>query len=147
MKFNNVRILVKDFSTCYKFYRDKLGLEPGWGDENSGYASFNVAEGIEGLALFNSDWMAEVVGNSEEQLPVGCREKMMVVLTAENVDKTYELLKQNGVQFINSPHDMPEWGGRVVHLYDPEKNLIEIIAPLPKDNWSEDLLEEDKKFQ
>jgi catechol 2,3-dioxygenase-like lactoylglutathione lyase family enzyme len=62
MKFSNVRLLVKDFAKCFKFYSEQLGLEPAWGDENSGYASFKVAEGIEGFALFVSDWMAPSVG-------------------------------------------------------------------------------------
>ena len=57
MRFSNVRLLVKDFAGCFKFYTEQLGLEPAWGDENSGYASFKVADGIEGLALFVSDWM------------------------------------------------------------------------------------------
>ena len=57
MKFSNVRLLVKDFAKCFKFYSEQLGLEPAWGDENSGYAYFKVADGIEGFALFVSDWM------------------------------------------------------------------------------------------
>ena len=51
MKFSNVRLLVKDFAKCFKFYSEQLGLEPAWGDENSGYAYFKVADGIEGFAL------------------------------------------------------------------------------------------------
>ncbi len=42
MKFSNVRLLVKDFAKCFKFYSEQLGLEPAWGDENSGYAYFKV---------------------------------------------------------------------------------------------------------
>lgn len=34
MKFSNVRLLVKDFAKCFKFYSEQLGLEPAWGDEN-----------------------------------------------------------------------------------------------------------------
>ena len=75
MKFSNVRLLVKDFAKCFKFYSEQLGLEPAWGDENSGYASFKVADGIEGFALFVSDWMAPSVGNANKELPVGFREK------------------------------------------------------------------------
>ena len=56
MKFSNVRLLVKDFAKCFKFYSEQLGLEPAWGDENSGYAYFKVADGIEGFALFVSSY-------------------------------------------------------------------------------------------
>lgn len=146
MRFNNVRILVKDFAKCFDFYKNQLGLEPAWGDENSGYASFNVAEGIEGLALFVSDWMAPSVGNIEKTQPANCREKMMIVFEVESADESYKALKAKGVKFINEPIDMPNWGMRVVHLYDPEENLIELFQPLPKEQWEAELLEENKKF-
>ena len=45
MRFSNVRLLVKDYKKCFNFYAGQLGLEPAWGDENSGYASFKVADG------------------------------------------------------------------------------------------------------
>ena len=147
MKFNNVRLLVKDFAKCFKFYSEQLGLEAAWGDENSGYASFKVAEGIEGLALFVSDWMAPSVGNENKQQPVGMREKSLIAFSVDNVDETYAALKAKGVMFINEPTDMPGWGMRTVHLRDPEENLIELFTPLAPEKFSKELIEEDKKFQ
>lgn len=146
MKFNNVRLLVNDFATCFKFYSEQLGLEPAWGDENSGYASFKVADGIEGLALFVSDWMAPTVGNQDKQLPSGFREKSLIAFSVDNVDETYEALKAKGIAFVNEPTDMPAWGMRTVHLRDPEDNLIELYTPLPQDNWDKELQEENKKY-
>jgi len=147
MKFSNVRLLVKDFAKCFKFYNEQLGLEAAWGDENSGYASFKVADGIEGLALFVSDWMAPSVGNQDKQQPVGMREKSLISFSVDNVDETYAALKAKGVTFINEPTDMPDWGMRTVHLRDPEENLIELYSPLSPEQFSQDLLEEDKKYQ
>ena len=129
MKFNNVRLLVKDYKKCFEFYTEKLGLEAAWNLEGC-YASFKVAEGIEGLALFVSDLMAPAVGNVEETQPVGYREKSMISFEVENVDETYQKLLEKGVDFINQPVDMPDWGMRVVHLRDPEENLIELFNPL-----------------
>jgi len=97
MRFSNVRLLVKDFAGCFKFYTEQLGLEPAWGDENSGYASFKVADGIEGLALFVSDWMAPSAGNADKQQPVGMREKLMISFSVDNVDETFVALKAKGV--------------------------------------------------
>lgn len=111
MKFSNVRLLVKDFAKCFKFYSEQLGLEPAWGDENSGYAYFKVADGIEGFALFVSDWMAPSVGNADKELPVGYREKSLVAFSVDNVDDTYRALKEKGVIFVNEPTDMVDWGG------------------------------------
>ena len=130
MKFNNVRLLVRDYKKCFKFYTEKLGLEPAWGDEDGCYASFKVAEGIEGFAIFVSDFMAPAVGNAEKTQPSGYREKSLVVFEVENVDETYQALLAKGVLFINEPTDMPDWGLRTVHLRDPEENLIELFTPL-----------------
>ena len=129
MKFNNVRLLVKDYDKSFKFYTEKLGLEAAWNLEGC-YASFKVAEGIEGLAMFVSDFMAPAVGNADKSQPTNCREKMMVSFEVENVDETYKALLTKGVTFINQPTDMPDWGMRVVHLRDPEENLIELFTPL-----------------
>ena len=130
MKFSNVRLLVKDYKTCFKFYTEKLGLVPAWGDENGCYASFKVAEGIEGFAIFVSDFMAPSVGNIEKAQPCGYREKSMISFEVENVDDTFQTLSAKGIHFINQPMDMPDWGMRVVHLRDPEENLIEFFTPL-----------------
>jgi catechol 2,3-dioxygenase-like lactoylglutathione lyase family enzyme len=130
MKFSNVRLLVKDYKKCFKFYTEQLGLEPLWGDENGCYASFKVADGIEGLAIFVSDNMAPAVGNVEKTQPVGYREKSMISFEVENVDDTYQAFLGKGIHFINEPTDMPDWGMRVVHLRDPEENLIEFFTPL-----------------
>ncbi len=130
MKFSNVRLLVKDYKKCFKFYTEELGFEPLWGDENGCYAAFKVADGIEGFAIFVSDFMASAVGNVEKEQPTGYREKSIAVFQVENVDDTYKELFEKGINFINEPTDMPDWGMRVVHLRDPEENLIEFFTPL-----------------
>lgn len=130
MKFSNVRLLVKDYKTCFKFYAEQLGFEPLWGDENGCYASFKVADGIEGFAIFVSDFMASAVGNEDKAQPIGCREKSVVVFEVANVDETYQALLKKGVSLITEPTNMPDWGMRVVHLRDPEENLIEFFTPL-----------------
>ncbi len=129
MKFNNVRILVADYRKCFDFYTQKLGLEAAWDIEEC-YGSFKVADGIEGLAIFTSDFMAPVVGNADKVQPNGFRDKMMVSFEVADVDDSFRTLKEKGVEFVNEPVDMPGWGMRVVHLRDPEDNLIELFTPL-----------------
>lgn len=133
MKFSNVRLLVKDYKKCFRFYTEKLGLEPAWGDVEGCYASFKVADGIEGLAIFVSDFMAPAVGNAEKTQPTGYREKSMISFEVGNVDEAYQTLLEKGIDFINQPTDMTDWGMRVVHLRDPEDNLIELFSPLKTD--------------
>lgn len=129
MKFSNVRLLVKDYEKCFKFYTEKLGLEAVFNLEGC-YGSFKVAEGIEGLSIFTSDLMALAIGNTDKNQPTNCREKTMVSFEVDSVDETFEALSAKGVQFINQPADMSGWGMRVVYLRDPEENLIELFTPL-----------------
>lgn len=37
---------------------------------------------------------------------------------------------------------LQDGGSRVAHFRDPENNLIEICCELPREKWSEDLLED-----
>ena len=46
------------------------------------------------------------------------------------MNDTYHVFLEKGVNFINEPTDLPDWGMRVVHLRDPEENLIEFFTPL-----------------
>lgn len=75
------------------------------------------------------------------------REKSMLSFSVDNVDQTFATLKAKGVTFINEPTDMPNWGMRILYLCDPEENLIELFTPLALKQCSQELLEEDKKFQ
>jgi catechol 2,3-dioxygenase-like lactoylglutathione lyase family enzyme len=149
MKLHNIRLLVQDFDQCFRFYSEKVGLKVTWGKPGGDYASFDI--GIEsnemGFSLFKSDLMANAIGNSEKHLPHDCREKTVIVIHVDNVDKAYKKLSDNGVLFINKPIDMAGWGSRVAHFRDPEDNLIEIFSELPKNEWSNDLLEEATEYE
>jgi predicted enzyme related to lactoylglutathione lyase len=149
MKLDNIRLLVKDFDTCFSFYAEKVGLPVSWGKAGGDYASFDI--GLEsnkmGLSIFKSDLMAQAVGNIDLPLPIQCREKAVIVIQVEDVDAVFKKLSARGVQFINEPMDMSGWGGRVAHFRDPEGNLIEIYAELAKDKWSNDLIEESKDYE
>lgn len=70
MKFSNVRLLVKDYEKCFKFYTETLGLEAAFNIEGC-YGSFKVAENIEGLAIFSSDlWLLWLVMEKKISRPI-----------------------------------------------------------------------------
>jgi predicted enzyme related to lactoylglutathione lyase len=144
MELSNVRLLVKDFDKCFKFYSELLGLKVTWGKIGGDYASFDVGLNSNdmGLSIFKSDLMASAIGNSEKSLPNNAREKMAVILKVDSVDETYKELMDKGVEFINKPMDMAGWGDRVVHFRDPEGNLLELISDLDKSKWDKELLDE-----
>jgi len=120
MKFSQVRLLVDDFGAAYRFYGDVLGLGKGFGDEESGYASFDTGTGS--LAIFERVGQAGVV----ELRPAG--DSTLTVLEVDDVDAAVGRL---GEYVVQAPVDQPEWGGRVAYLRDPSGNLIELFQALP----------------
>ena len=149
MKLNNIRLLVKDFDNCFKFYSEKVGLSVTWGKLGGDYASFEIGLGTNkmDLSIFKTDLMAKVLGNIDMQLPVNCREKVVIGIQVDNVDNVFNKLSAKGIVFVNKPIDMAGWGSRVAHFRDPEDNLIEIYSELSKDKWSNDLIEESKDYE
>lgn len=135
MKFNNIRLLVKDFDKCFTFYNDILGLECTWGKPGDNFASFNI--GIpSGLALFKAELMNLAI-NEKVEKNEDLQDKMAIIIEVGSIDATYNLLQSRGVKFLNEPKDMTAWGIRVVHFRDPEQNLIELFSELPKEKWND----------
>ena len=128
MRLTHTRLLVTRFEACFEFYRDQLGLEVGFGNPGDVYADFKAGDAI--IALFDRGLMAQAVGTTE--LPVDGQHQDRVVLSlgVDQVDETYGQLRERGVTFLNEPHDQPDWGIRVVHLRDPDGNLIELYNGL-----------------
>jgi len=120
MKFSQARLLVDDFGAAFRFYRDVLGLGAGFGDEASGYASFDTGTGT--LAIFERAHQAGVV----ELRQAG--DSTLTVLEVDDVDAEVGRL---GEYVVRAPIDQPEWGGRVAYLRDPSGNLIELFQALP----------------
>lgn len=146
MELNCIRLLVKDFDKCFRFYSETLGLKVTWGKPGGDYASFDI--GIpSGLSIFKSDLMANAIGNSDKSLPTDNREKIAIILKVDNVDKSFQDLTDKGVSFINQPADMTGWGIRAAHFRDPEDNLIEIWSELARDKWDKDLQNEAEEYE
>ncbi len=121
MRLTHVRLLVDDYRACFRFYRDVLGLEPAFGDEESGYADFATAGGAI-LALFSRAEQGGVVGL---RLP---GDSAIVVLAVDDVDAFAERRREH---VLADPESRAEWGIRFVHLRDPDGNLIEVNQQVP----------------
>ncbi len=74
-----------DFSGCYRFYRDILGLTLLFGDENGPYASFSV-DGAE-IALFSRDAMVDAAGTSALPTVVDAKDKAVLIIAVPDVDE------------------------------------------------------------
>lgn len=124
----HTRLLVRDYGACFRFYRDVLGLTPGFGDEQSGYADFALGEAS--LALFARQEMADAVGRGDLPADAARQDDVALILAVEDVDRAATVLRGQGVALVGEPRDQPDWGIRVAHLRDPDGTLIEINQPL-----------------
>lgn len=128
MRLSQTRLLVTRFDACFEFYRDQLGLQVNFGEPGGVYADFNTGGT---LAIFDRSLMAQVVGTAELPADAQSQDRTVLSLQVDQVDETYAQLKERGVAFLNEPHDQQDWGIRVVHLRDPDGNLIELHHNLP----------------
>lgn len=132
LQLTHLRLLVSNYKDSFLFYRDLLGFDVGWGDENTGYAEFNT--GSIQLAVLRKELMAEVVSSTEEPASVANQDKTFLILAVDNVDEVYQQLQDNQVKIVAPPQDHSDWGIRTAHFRDPDGNLIEIYTNLGGSN-------------
>jgi lactoylglutathione lyase len=122
VRLTHVRLLVSDYPACFRFYRDVLGLQCGYGDEEGGYADFSGGGGESCLAIFDRSYQGEQV----EVRPPG--DGALLVFRVDDVDAAADLYADH---VVGPPTNRPDWGIRVCYLRDPEGNLIELNEEIP----------------
>jgi lactoylglutathione lyase len=143
---SHIRLLVSDFDTMFRFYRDVMGFEVLWGEEGSGYADFRAGDGNQ-LAVHHRAAIAGVVGTQSLPLAAEPIDRFALIFGVPHVDGAVEHLAARGATFVTEPRDRPEWGIRTAHLRDPEGNLIELNSPLPASEWTEELRREAARYE
>ncbi|ALC80188.1 hypothetical protein AM592_00170 [Bacillus gobiensis] len=128
MSLDKNPFLTRNFKGCFLFYRDILGFDVGWGNEESRYAEFKAGETI--IGLFDRKAMAKAVGTGELSLNSNSMDKTALIIHVGSVEETYHSLKKQGVKFINEPHNQVDWGIKVAHFRDPDDNLVEIYEAI-----------------
>lgn len=147
MKIDHVRLLVVNFTECFRFYRDIIGLRVVWGNETDSYAAFAVKDSdVPNVALFDRHAMAEALGTSHLPLDATSQDKSMLIIGVDNVDSTVTRMQALGVHFVLGPRDFSDWGMRSAYLRDPDGNLLELTCDLPPENWSPELRTAAKQF-
>lgn len=125
-----IRLLVQDYAACFRFYRDVIGLEATFGDENSGYADFRT--GDVSLALFDRGEMMEAVAGTPASSAAEAPDRVALIFQVGNVDESVRFLEGQGVRFVTQPEDRADWGIRTAHFRDPDGTLLEIFSPLQR---------------
>lgn len=126
MRLSYVRVLVDKFPECFRFYKDTLGLELVWGDENNVYAEFKT-DGDAKIAIFKRELAEAALRFKHEP---GAARRFIIVLEVDDVDAAVEEIEGRGEVATGAPVDRTEWGVRTAHFLDPDGNVIELNTPL-----------------
>lgn len=109
-------IYVGDQARALAFYTEKLGFavvrDDPMGEEKGRWIELATPVGPTRIVLFTPSGMEDRVGTFA---PVG--------FTAPDVHKTYEELRDRGVEFIHPPQKQP-WGGTMALFKDSEGNTV-----------------------
>ncbi len=147
MPQTHTRLLVDRFADCFSFYRDIIRMTPNWGDENSGYASFESEDGQVALALFVRHGMTDVLGTGSLPANPPGQDRFMLIFGVADVDAEVKRIREQGGEIVLGPADFPGWGYRGAYLRDPDGNLIELFTSLPEEQWTEELRKADENYK
>lgn len=116
-----VTLAVTNLERATAFYRDGLGWEPGFENEEVTFFQLN---GIV-LSLFRRDLFAEELGVDEDELGPGGMGLAYNVRTKDEVDETIDLAREAGGRVIVEPRET-DWGGYSGHFADPDDHWWEV---------------------
>ncbi|MBD2164829.1 VOC family protein [Calothrix membranacea FACHB-236] len=128
LQLSHLRLLVSNYKDTFLFYRDLLGLNLDWGDEESGYAEFST--GAIQIAVLKKELMAQVIPSENPLSSSASQDKTTLIFAVDNVDEVYQKLKDHNTKLVTPPTDRSDWGIRTAHFRDPDGNLIEIYTNL-----------------
>src|SRR4051812_31075571 len=127
MELVQVRLLVDDFGSMFRFYRDVLGFKPQVDDDRGPYGKLSPPAGSAAIALQSRLHLQETL----PALAAGTPDKALIALKVDDVDATVATLRERGTSVLGEP--VVQWGRmKVAYLRDPEQNLIELQQWLPQ---------------
>jgi catechol 2,3-dioxygenase-like lactoylglutathione lyase family enzyme len=113
-KISAITLRVADMRRSVRFYRDVLGMEVLYGDEQGGFSSLR-AKGTTNLILNLEEGPTAVAWGR-------------LVFYVPDVDGFSRYLNEKGFQ-SESPRD-GSWGERYFHMYDPDGHELSFARPL-----------------
>lgn len=138
-------LLVDKFDECFRFYRDMMGLTVAWGEEGGNYATFLV-DGINKLSIFDSKSMANVIGNDDLPNEPVSKDRFAIIFGVDDISTTMSELRKNGVEFVTPLMIKHDWGIQTIFLRDPDGTLLQIESDMPRDEWTDELKSDMRKY-
>lgn len=118
MKIGFVRVFVTDLKKSLDFYNKTLGMEIDFTDDLN-WAQFKSGEDVS-LAIEKCDADHVEHGSKLVGRFVG------VTLMVDDIQTVYQSLNTKGVVFTGAP-EKQHWGGTLVHLKDPDENILTLM--------------------
>ncbi len=128
-KLYAVRIFSLQWETTLAFYRDVVGLEVAFADDEMGWAQFDLGGVYLGLERVDPD-------DPETAALVGRFAATSMVVA--DIDETYATLVERGVEFVAPPERQP-WGGTLAHMSDPDGNVLTLLGTSAPDEEQAEL--------
>ncbi|RNL84340.1 VOC family protein [Halostreptopolyspora alba] len=129
MRCSYIRLLVEDYASSFRFYRDVMRFPVLWGAESTRYAEFDVGSPTR-LALNEREAMAEALGTTGRDAALPGQDRVSVIFEVDDVDASAAELVTAGAPQVSPPQDRPVWGIRAAHFRDPDGYLLEVNRPL-----------------
>jgi predicted enzyme related to lactoylglutathione lyase len=121
MELAQIRLVVTDFGKVFRFYRDVLGFKPQVDDDRGPYGKLSLPVGNAAIALQSRSHLLETLPG----LVDGIADRAVIAIRVDDLDATVATLRARGASFVTEP--TTAWGRlKLVHLRDPEQNLIEL---------------------
>ncbi|MGI5839381.1 MAG: VOC family protein [bacterium] len=117
MKYVCALIVVEDMVRARDFYENVLGQK----------LKYDFGENIQyegGFSLHLGAHYRRLLG-VEEHVPVRAAHNYELYFETDALDETYDRLRRYSVRFLHELREQP-WGQRVMRIYDPDENVIEI---------------------
>ena len=132
-KIDLIGIITSKFQEMLLFYRDVLGFKVRI--EMESYVEFENP----GVRFAISTHKVMTEATKHKSFSQGRRgqsfELAFLVQSPGDVDKTYDEIVKKGATPVKSPEDMP-WNQRAAFFADPDGNIHEVFAELPKTDSS-----------
>lgn len=116
------RIFTDDVDALVAFYEQVTGLSA-----NRIHPLFAELVTLSGKLAIASTQTTAAMGDSG--MRAGANHSVCLDFRVDDVDATFETLRDGGTRIVQAPADMP-WGNRSLLVADPDGNLVNFFAPL-----------------